>query len=298
MVEITSPSAVKAIMSRYGLTCRKSLGQNFLVDQNIINKIISAADLKKTDLVVEIGPGLGALTAPAARRAARVLAVEVDRGLQSVLAEVLEGAGNIEVIGADALEVDYDEMVEKKTGGAYGRGAGSYKLLSNIPYAITSPLLIHLLTGRFHFSLMVVMVQLEVAARLVAAPGTRDYGALSVVVQYYARPEKLFRVPRTVFYPPPGVDSEVLRLAVRPRPAVDVRSEKDFFKVVRAAFGQRRKTLLNALAGAGLAVPREAWQEILGQARIDPGRRGETLSLQEFAAVTERYLDYRGIDSN
>jgi len=258
-------------MSRYGLTCRKSLGQNFLVDQNIINKIINAVDLKKTDFVVEIGPGLGALTAPAARRAAGVLAVEVDRGLQSVLAEVLAGAGNVEVIGADALEVDYDEMVEKKTGGAYGRGAGSYKLLSNIPYAITSPLLIHLLTGRFHFSLLVIMVQLEVAARLLAAPGDRDYGSLSVLVQYYTRPEKLFRVPRTVFYPPPGVDSEVLRLEVRPRPAVEVRSEGDFFKVVRAAFGQRRKTLLNALSGAGLDVPGRPGRKFWGRPGSTPG---------------------------
>ena len=224
-------------MSQYGLSCRKSLGQNFLVDQNIINKIIGAADLKKTDLVVEIGPGLGALTVPAARRAARVLAVEVDRGLQSVLAEVLEGAGNIEIIGADALEVDYDEMVEKKTGGAYGRGAGSYKLLSNITYAITSPLMIHLLTVRFNFSLMVIMVQLEVAARLMAAR-SRDYGALSVVVSTMPGRKNSFVCPGR-FYPR-RVDSEVLRLTVRPRPAVDVRSE-DFFKVVRAAFSQRRR---------------------------------------------------------
>lgn len=293
-MEVTSPSAVRAIMSRYGLACRKSLGQNFLVDKNIIEKIIGAADLKTADLVVEIGPGLGALTKPAARSAARVLAVEVDRGLLPVLAKILEGAGDIEVIEGDALKIDFDEMVEEKTGGAYGREGRSYKLLSNIPYAITSPLLIHLLRGRFHFSLMVVMVQLEVAARLVAAPGTRDYGALSVAVQYFAEPEKLFRVPRTVFYPSPGVDSEVLRLTVRPRPAVDVRSEEDFFRVVRAAFGQRRKTLLNSLAGSGLEVPREAWQVILGQAGIDPGRRGETLSLQEFAAVTEQYLGFRG----
>ncbi|OPZ74977.1 MAG: Ribosomal RNA small subunit methyltransferase A [Firmicutes bacterium ADurb.Bin456] len=294
-MEINSPSAVKAIMSQYGLACRKSLGQNFLVDQNITNKIIGAAGLKELDLVVEIGPGLGALTLPAARRAAKVLAVEVDRGLLPVLAEVLEGPGNIEVIGADALEVDYDELVEKKTGGAYGKGTGSYKLLSNIPYAITSPLLIHLLTGHFNFSLMVIMVQLEVAARLVADPGTPDYGALSVIVQYYTKPEKLFRVPRTVFYPLPGVDSSVLRLVLRHRPAVDVRSEEDFFKVVRAAFGQRRKTLLNSLAGSGLALTKEAWQVILGQAGVDPRRRGETLSLQEFAAITECYLDYRGL---
>lgn len=287
MIEVASPAAVRSLMQRHGLSCRKSLGQNFLIDANIINKIIAAAELTPSDLVVEIGPGLGALTARAAGSAGKVLAVEVDRGLLKVLAETLEGAGDLAVIHGDALEIDFDRLAHEQTAGAFGRGGKSYKLLANLPYYITSPLLLHLLLKRFNISLLVVMIQLEVAARLAAAPGSKDYGSLSVVVQYYTEPKFLFRVPRTVFYPPPGVDSAVVRLATRPRPAVAVRDEAVFFKVVRASFGKRRKTLLNSLAGSGLGPDRETWQEVLEKAGIDPGRRGETLSLEEFAALAD-----------
>lgn len=288
MTEVNSPAAVRAIMNRYGISCRKSLGQNFLIDSNIINKIIGAAELTPADLVVEIGPGLGALTTRAVRSAGKVLAVEVDRGLLPVLAGILEG--DVEVIQGDALEIDFDRMVGEKTGGAFGRGGKQYKLLANLPYYITSPLLMHLLLGRFNVSLIIVMIQLEVAARLTAVPGTKEYGALSVAVQYFTEPKMLFRVPRTVFYPPPGVDSAVVRLAVRSEPAVAVRDEEAFFRVVRASFGRRRKTLLNALAGSGLGVDRGVWQSVLGNAGIDPGRRGETLTLAEFAALTDSFL--------
>lgn len=293
MLEFTSPAAVRAIMQRYGISCRKSLGQNFLIDANIIDKIIAAADLTAEDLVVEIGPGLGALTARTAQRAGRVLAVEVDRGLLPVLAETLDGAGNVEVVQGDALEVDFDGLVEEKTGGIFGRSGKKYKLLANLPYYITSPLLMHLLLGRFNFSLLIVMIQLEVAARLVAEPGTGDYGALSVAVQYFTEPKKLFRVPRTVFFPSPGVDSAVVKLAVRLEPVVAVQDETLFFKVVRAAFGQRRKTLLNSLAGSGLGFARETCLSALERAGIDPGRRGETLSLSEFASLTGSFFDAR-----
>lgn len=291
MIEVHSPAAARAIMHRHGISCRKSLGQNFLMDPNIIDKITGAAGLTPDDLVVEIGPGLGALTTKIARNAGKVLAVEVDRGLLPALAETLAGVGNVEVIQGDALEVDFDKMVEEKTGGVYGRGGRKYKLLANLPYYITSPLLMHLLHGRFNLSLMVVMIQLEVAARMSASPGTKDYGALSVAVQYFAEPKLLFRVPRTVFFPSPGVDSVVVRLTVRPEPAVAVRDEEAFFKVVRASFGQRRKTLLNALAGSALGLHREACQRALENAGIDPGRRGETLSLVEFAALTESVFE-------
>jgi len=281
-------------MRRHGISPRKSLGQNFLIDLNIIDKIIKAADLTPADLVVEIGPGLGALTARAAARAGKVLAVEVDRGLLPALAEVLEGAGNVEIIRGDALDVDFDRLAGEKTDGAFGRGGKKYKLLANLPYYLTGPLLLRLLLERFNFALMVVMVQLEVAFRLTASPGTADYGALSVAVQYFTEPKVLFRVPRTVFYPPPGVDSAVVRLALRPAPAVTVRNEDVFFQVVRAAFGFRRKTLLNSLAASGLGPGREAWLEVLKRAGIDPQRRGETLSLSEFASIADSFLDAGG----
>jgi len=290
-VEVTSPAAVRAILHHYKLSCKKSLGQNYLIDSNIADKIVNAANLSPADLVVEIGPGLGALTTRAARRAGKVLAVEIDRGLLPALAEVLEGMGNVEVIHGDALEVDFAGLVREKTQKEYGWGGGGCKLLANLPYYITSPLLMRLLQGRCNFSLMVIMVQLEVANRLVARPGTKDYGALSVAVQYFTEAEILFRVPRTVFFPAPAVDSAVVRLMVRPEPAVPVCSEEAFFKVVRAAFGKRRKTILNALAGAGLDIERELWKSALESSGIDQERRGETLSIVEFARLTDRLLE-------
>lgn len=291
MVEVASPAVIRSLMQRYGIAARKSLGQNFLIDTNIINKIVDAAELTPSDLVVEIGPGLGALTNKAAIRAGKVLAVEVDRGLIPVLAETLEGPGDVEVIQADALKVDFDRMVLEKSGGHFGPGARAYKLLGNLPYYITSPLLMRLLMGRFNISLMIIMIQQEVAERLAAVPGSRDYGALSVAVQYFTEVKVLFKVPRTVFYPAPGVDSSVLRLTVRPSPAVAVRDEKVFFQVVRAAFGQRRKTLINSLANSGFGMDRETWLRALRQAGIDPARRGETLSLVEFAAISNNLME-------
>jgi len=291
LIDVASPGTARKILSGYGIHARKSLGQNFLVDPNIANKIINAAELTPADLAVEIGPGLGAITARAAGRAGKVLAVEVDRRLLPVLAETLEGADNVEIFWGDALEINFDRLAEEKTGGVFGAGKKKYKLLGNLPYYITSPLLVHLLHGRFNISAMLVMVQLEVAARLSAAPGTGDYGTLSVTAQYFAEPKLLFRVPGTVFFPSPGVDSALVRLAVRPEPAVAVRDEKVFFKVVRAAFGHRRKTLLNSLAGSGLGPGREECLLALRRAGLDPGRRGETLSLSEFAALTDSFTE-------
>jgi 16S rRNA (adenine1518-N6/adenine1519-N6)-dimethyltransferase len=291
LIQTTSPSAIRSIMQRYGISCRKSMGQNFLTDKNIIEKIVAAAELTDTDLVVEIGPGLGALTAQIALAAEKVIAVEVDRGLITALAEALEGLQNVEIVLGDALKTDFDLLVGERTGGLYGRSAKKYKLMANLPYYITSPIIMHLLMGRFNISVMVIMIQAEVAERLAASPGRKAYGALSLAVQYFTKPEILFRVPRTVFYPQPGVDSAVVRLSVRTEPAVLVSNETAFFKIIRAAFGQRRKTLLNALTGSSLDLDRESCLEALKNSGIDPGRRGETLSLTEFAALTESILE-------
>jgi 16S rRNA (adenine1518-N6/adenine1519-N6)-dimethyltransferase len=290
LLEVASPGAVRGLLRRYNIACRKSLGQNFLVDANIINKILQESALTRDDLVLEIGPGLGALTGEAAQKAGRVVAVEIDRGLLPVLAETLAGAGNVEVIEGDALKTDFDRLAAEQTGGVFGRDAKPYKLLGNLPYYITSPLLMHLLLNRFNFSQAIVMVQLEVAERLDAVPGNKQYGSLSVAVQYFTETKLLFKVPRTVFFPTPEVDSAVLRLTRRSRPAVEVEDEKTFFKVVRAAFGQRRKTLLNSLVGAGLGPDKGAWQKILATCGLAPSRRGETLTLAEFAALTKAYL--------
>lgn len=287
MIQTTSPAAIRNIMHSHGISCRKSLGQNFLIDTNIINKIITAAELTRSDLVVEIGPGLGALTAQIASTAGKVIAVEVDKGLLAVLTEVLEGFQNVEMIQGDALKTDFDRVLEERTGGEYGSNGKKYKLMANLPYYITSPVLMHLLLGRFNISIIVIMIQAEVAERLAASPGSKAYGALSLAVQYFTKPEILFRVPRTVFYPKPGVDSAVVRLAVRSEPAAFVRDEKAFFKIIRSAFGKRRKTLLNSLTGSDLGIDRDTCLRALKNSGIDPGRRGETLSLAEFASLAE-----------
>jgi 16S rRNA (adenine1518-N6/adenine1519-N6)-dimethyltransferase len=286
MSDIAMPSQVKALMAKHHLRCRKSLGQNFLVDGNIVNKIVGSVGLAGDDTVVEIGPGLGVLTRVAAEAAGKVMAVEIDRNLVSVLGETLSGLDNVEVVNRNALEVDFDRLVY---GDRAGAGANKpYLILANLPYYITTPLILHILNGGFNYKLMVIMIQQEVARRLDASPGGKDYGALTVAVGYHARVEYLFRVPPTVFIPRPEVDSAVVRLSRREKPAVDVMDEKLFFKVVRGAFGQRRKTILNALGSAFQSPGREALAGILNDSGIDPGRRGETLSLEEFAGVTNR----------
>lgn len=265
---------------------RKRWGQNFLQDENIVRKIIAAAELSPADVVVEIGAGAGVLTRTLAKNAGLVIAVEIDRRLQPVLSRALNHLPNVEIIFQDALALDFDGLVKEKLSvrGRAGEG-GAYKIVGNLPYAITTPLLFHLLPG--NFSLLLIMVQLEVARRLVAGPASKDYGILSIAIQYYTAPEILFRVPRTVFYPRPVVDSAVVRLKRREKPAVEVPDEDLFFRLVRGAFGQRRKTICNALAGSPAApvLGRETWRQILQAAGIDPGRRGESLSMEEFAVL-------------
>lgn len=277
-------------MKKHSISCRKSLGQNFLIDNNIIRKIIELAELTKSDLVVEIGPGLGALTMEIAHSVGKVIAIEVDRGLFKVLNELLTGLENVDMMLGDALKTDFDHLVEDKTGGEYGRTGKAYKLMANLPYYITSPILMHLLHSRFNISVIVIMIQLEVAERLVAAPGTKAYGALSLAVQYFTKPKILFRVPRTVFYPRPGVDSAVVRLQVRQEPIAVVHDEDLLFNIIRATFGMRRKTLLNALTRSVLGIEREICLKGLERAGIDPGRRAETLSLGEFISLAENIV--------
>lgn len=287
MRELTSPSTVRDIIKAHGFRVRKALGQNFLMDANIIEKIAQAADLNKDDLAFEIGPGLGALTRRLARGAGQVIAVEIDPNLQPILNETLADLPNAEVVQADALKVNFDQLAAEKTQGQFGPGGKAYKLVANLPYYITTPLLLHLITSGFNLELLVVMIQKEVADRLQANPGGKDYGSLSVLMQYYTVPEIVSKVPKTVFYPAPEVDSAVIRLTRRATPPVQLKDESTFFKVVRAAFGQRRKTLINALTGSGL-TSKEIWLAALNEAGIDPARRGETLSIEEFAALANR----------
>ncbi|MHB8157964.1 MAG: 16S rRNA (adenine(1518)-N(6)/adenine(1519)-N(6))-dimethyltransferase RsmA, partial [Desulfocucumaceae bacterium] len=217
MTDIAAPSAVKSLMAKYGFRCRKNLGQNFLADANIVNKIISSALPEKDDVVVEIGPGLGVLTRELAARVGSVIALELDRGLLPILEDTLQGLDNVHIVSGDALEADFDQLVRTHTGS--GR---PYKLISNLPYYITTPVIMRLLETGFNISLLVIMIQQEVAERIVAPPGGKEYGALSVAVQYYTEARYLFKVPSTVFIPKPEVDSAVICLEKRPGPPVEV----------------------------------------------------------------------------
>ncbi|QGP92018.1 Ribosomal RNA small subunit methyltransferase A [Neomoorella glycerini] len=284
MDSVATPGKTLALVREKGLVPRKSRGQNFLVDVNIVRKIAGAAGLGPDDTVVEIGPGLGALTQELAEQAGLVIAIEIDRDLISALKETLKDKANVRLVAGDALKVDFDELVARFKGNGGGR-LPTYKLVANLPYYITTPILMHLLTGKFQITELVLMVQAEVGYRMLALPGSKDYGSLSVVVQYYTKPAIILKAPRTVFYPRPEVDSLVVKLTRRPEPAVQVGDEDFFFQVVRAAFNQRRKTLLNALGSLGLERP--LLLKAMAVTGVEPRRRGETLTIEEFANLSK-----------
>lgn len=285
-MDLTKPSDLSRLLKAHGLHLSKRLGQNFLVDRTHLLRVVETAQVGPGDRVFEVGPGVGTLTVELAARAARVVAVELDRGLLPVLADVLAPFPNATVVHADALRLDLPAFLAEHFGAVEEAGTTPLKVAANIPYNITSPLLARLLENRPRFSSITLMVQKEVARRLAAAPGTEDYGAFSVFAQFHAEVSVAGIVPRGAFFPPPKVDSAVVHLVPREAPPVDVPSPEAFFGVSRGVFGQRRKTIANALVGApGLEFTREQIAGALGAAGIDGGRRGETLSLEEIAAL-------------
>lgn len=262
------------ILRTFKLKADKRLGQNFLIDEEIVSKIVAAAELTDSDTVLEVGPGIGTLTQGLARSGAQVVAVELDKRLLPVLDKTLEGYNNVKIVSGDILEVDIKATV----------GAPSFKVAANLPYYITTPIIFNLLEQRLPMERLVVMVQKEVAERMVAKPGGKDYGALSVSMQYYTEPEIAFMVPPESFIPAPNVESAVIVCKRRTVPPVEVCDERLFFKVVKAAFSVRRKMLSNALKNMGITGEQAmAWLECAG---IDHKRRGETLSLEDFAGLT------------
>ena len=287
-MNLSSPAAVSALLKRHNLHPRKRFGQNFLVDGNTLAKIVAAGELGPGGAALEIGAGLGVLTsalADAVTETGRVISVEVDTDLLPALAETVGDKPQVEVVTADALGLDWPAFLEE-----HFPGGITPAVVANIPYNITSPLLTTLLEQHGRFSRIVLLVQKEVAARLGAKAGTPDYGSLSVFVQYHAKVETIGIVSRRVFFPPPDVDSAIVRLTPHETPPVAVDSEARLFAVVRAAFGQRRKALLNALSGdPALGWSREQAAEALMAAQIDGGRRGETLTLAEFARLSQSY---------
>jgi len=282
-VNLTSVSVVRQQLASQQIRPSKRLGQNFLVDANIVNKIVAAVEPDSGDLVIEIGAGLGTLTKALAEHAGAVIAVEKDHRLSPLLQQNLGHLPHVRVIEGDILELPIDTLVS--LAGDYG----IIKTVGNLPYYVTSPIIMHLLAATVPLASITCMVQREVAQRILASPGTKEYGVLSVAAQAKSVPELVCNVPRTVFYPKPEVDSAVIRLIPREQPFPNAIYEETFFRVVKAAFGQRRKTIGNALK-RGLEMPAEAVDELLAKAQIDPMRRGETLSGEEFYQLTEIIL--------
>ncbi|WP_029421954.1 16S rRNA (adenine(1518)-N(6)/adenine(1519)-N(6))-dimethyltransferase RsmA [Alicyclobacillus macrosporangiidus] len=279
-VDAAKPSELKALLAEHGFRFKKQLGQNFLIDERVLQRIVDAAEVEASDGAFEIGPGAGVVTQRLAARVHRVVCVEKDERLRGVLSRALAGCDNVEVRFADVLELDLEDLWHRFD------DCARVAVVANLPYYVTTPILFHVLESGVRFDTMVIMVQREVADRLSAQPGGKAYGALTLAVQYRAIVEPVCRVSPGAFLPPPNVESMVVRLRRRLRPAVEVRDERLFFRVIRAAFATRRKTLLNALTGQ-LPLQREGCLAALEEARIDPGRRGETLSLEEFARLAE-----------
>ncbi|MBS4026384.1 MAG: 16S rRNA (adenine(1518)-N(6)/adenine(1519)-N(6))-dimethyltransferase RsmA [Clostridia bacterium] len=286
MENLTKPSVVAAILKKHNFKISKRLGQNFLVDESFRQKIVAAGELQAGEVVVEIGPGLGVLTQALAEQNCQVIAIELDKHLLPILAENLGEYANVQVVHNDVLKVNLNELVLELT------GKKCCKVMANLPYYITTPILLHLLENKFNIDLMVFMMQKEVAERITAQPGTKAYGSLSVVIQYFTEPQLVTKVPNTVFIPRPEVESAVVRFKNRKTPPVELVDEKMFFQIVRAAFGQRRKTLANALRGSRLGLDKESVTDLLNQAGIDGNRRGETLSLDEFALLSNTVSRY------
>ncbi|GAB6992547.1 16S rRNA (adenine(1518)-N(6)/adenine(1519)-N(6))-dimethyltransferase RsmA [Paenibacillus pini] len=284
--DIATPRRTKDIIQRHGFSFKKSLGQNFLIDQNILNKIVDAAGLDSTKGALEIGPGIGALTERLARQAACVTAVEIDQRLIPILTEVLAPHPHVKIHHADVLKLDLAELFKRDFS-----EVSKVSVVANLPYYVTTPILMKLLEEKLPLENIVVMIQKEVAERMAAAPGSKDYGSLSIAVQYYSAPELVCIVPRTVFIPQPNVESAVIRLSVREKPPVEVDDEQHFFEVVQASFAQRRKTISNNLKSKFFpGEGRERLDGLLLEAGIEPSRRGETLSLQEYATLSNLLL--------
>lgn len=280
MPTLGNPTETMEILQKYHFNFQKRFGQNFLIDSNVLQKIIDCADVNSRDCVLEIGPGIGTMTQYLAKSAREVIAVEIDKALIPILEDTLSDYDNVTVINEDILKVDIDRLVQEKNQG------NPIKVVANLPYYITTPIIMKLFESHVPLQSITVMVQKEVADRMQVGPGTKDYGALSLAVQYYARPEVVAFVSPSCFIPKPGVGSAVIRLDRYETPPVEVQDEKLLFALIRAAFNQRRKTLANSIANAGeLGFSREEVAGALTELQLSPTVRGEALTLDQFAAL-------------
>lgn len=286
--DIATPVRTKAVLDKYGFTFKKSLGQNFLIDTNILRKIVKNAELTEMSGAVEIGPGIGALTEQLAKVCKKVIAFEIDHRLIPVLKDTLSPYPHVSIIHQDFLKANVNQVLRD-----YFSEDQEISIVANLPYYITTPIIMKCLEDKLPFKNMVVMMQKEVGDRIVAKPGTKNYGSLTLAIQYFTTAEIVLHVPKTVFIPQPNVDSVVVRLRKREKPIVEVKDESFFFKVIKSSFGQRRKTILNNLTNSFEQgkEKKELILACLNLAEIDPKRRGETLTIEEFAKLSDVLYD-------
>lgn len=282
MEKLSNPQVTIETIKKYDFAFQKKFGQNFLIDSHVLDKIIAAAGVTKEDVVLEIGPGFGTMTQYLAEAAKEVIAVEIDKTLIPILHETLADYDNVTIINEDILKVDIAKLVEEKNGGK------PIKVVANLPYYITTPIIMGLFESHVPLDNITVMVQKEVAQRMQAGPGTKDYGALSLAVQFYAEPYIVANVPPNCFIPRPGVGSAVIRLTKWENPPIAVKDESFMFSLIRASFNQRRKTLQNSLVNGGIQITKEQVVEALEQMELSPTVRGEALTLEQFAQLSDR----------
>lgn len=281
MEKLSNPQVTIETIKKYDFAFQKKFGQNFLIDSHVLDKIIAAAGVTKEDVVLEIGPGFGTMTQYLAEAAKEVIAVEIDKTLIPILHETLAEYDNITIINEDILKVDIAKLVEEKNAGK------PIKVVANLPYYITTPIIMGLFESHVPLDNITVMVQKEVAQRMQAGPGTKDYGALSLAVQFYAEPYIVANVPPNCFIPRPGVGSAVIRLTKWENPPIEVEDETFLFSLIRASFNQRRKTLQNSLVNGGVSVTKEQVVEALEKMELSPTVRGEALTLEQFAQLSD-----------
>lgn len=286
MEKLSNPQRTIEVIKKYEFCFQKKFGQNFLIDGHVLDKIIAGAGVTKDDMVLEIGPGIGTMTQYLAEAAGKVVAVEIDRNLLPILQETLADYDNVKVIHADVLSLDLEKLVHEENGGR------PIKVVANLPYYITTPIIMALFEQHVPLANVTVMVQKEVAARMKSGPGSKDYGALSLAVQYYAEPYIVANVPCNCFMPRPNVDSAVIRLTRYEEPPVQVKDEKMLFKIIRASFNQRRKTLQNGLNNSSeLNFTKDQIAAAIAEAGFSPSVRGEALTLEQFAKLTDILLN-------
>ncbi|MCR5344674.1 MAG: 16S rRNA (adenine(1518)-N(6)/adenine(1519)-N(6))-dimethyltransferase RsmA [Lachnospiraceae bacterium] len=289
MANLGIPGNTIDILKKYNFNFQKKFGQNFLIDTHVLEKIMDAAEITKDDLVIEIGPGIGTMTQYLCERAREVIAVEIDKNLIPILNDTLSAYDNVEVINEDVLKLDIKALAEKRNNGK------PVKVVANLPYYITTPIIMGLFESKVPLKSITIMVQKEVADRMKTGPGSKEYGALSLAVQYYSDPKIMAEVPPNCFIPRPNVGSAVIRLERCEEPKVKVADEALLFRIIRASFNQRRKTLVNGLSNGGIPVSKEELKGILIRLFDNENIRGEALSLQQFAALADEIYNLKNL---